>query len=264
MIPNVRKQSVHIRSECLEKEISYDVLLPTLYNQTRHSFPVVYLLHGLFGDPSNWLELTNLEKYTSESSVVFVFPNAENSWYCDNANLENHQYESFIVRDILRDVENRFRIEGKRDNRIIAGISMGGYGAFKIAFANSNLFQRAISMSGAFDIPLFLSDPAAKFRELHPYIRDAFAKTNEDQLQRNDLFHIFRNERSYEIEDLPFFQFSCGRDDSFLDANVRFATLLSEKNISYNFEINDGGHDWNYWDCELESISTQLPAYFAS
>ena len=233
--------------------------LPENYFKDKREFPVIYLLHGLFGSFDNWINLTNLADYAKKSQFIIICPEAENSWYVDNLSLKNHFFESYIFDELIPDAEQRFRVIKERNSRIIGGLSMGGYAAFKFAFRRPQSFSAAISMSGAFDIPKFLINENKQFSELHPYIADAFKNLSADELRREDLFYLAQKFPVSKISALPYFYFDCGTNDSFIEINRTLSDFFIALGIKHRFLEFSGGHNWKYWDKQIEFIIESHP-----
>ncbi len=232
----------------------YIAVLPRNYFETRKKYPVFYLMHGLFGSFENWTTLTDLIEQAKDYEFIIICPEGKNNWYADNRNLENHFYESYILKELIPDVETRFRAENERGSRAVGGLSMGGYGAFKFAFHQPDVFCCAVSLSGAFDIRSFLENKEHKFAELQPFIAKAFENQSVEAIEDEDVFCLAKNFPAEKIKTLPYFYFDCGKQDSFITANRNFSKTLEKRKIAHKFQEFSGGHDWNYWTDQLNSV----------
>jgi S-formylglutathione hydrolase FrmB len=255
-------QTINFQSKLNKRVLPYIAILPQDYFETNKEYPVFYLMHGLFGSFENWTTLTDLIEYAKEYEFIIICPEGKNSWYLDNPNLENHFYESYVLNELIPDVEARFRVKNERNFRAIGGISMGGYGAFKFAFRKPELFCCAASMSGAFDTPDFLENIENKWLELHPYIADAFTDMSEDAIKHEDIFHLAEIFPAEKVRSLPYFYFDCGQQDSFISINRKFSKLLNIRKISHQFLEVPGEHDWDYWDKQIKIILKKISDNF--
>src|SRR5690349_18218832 len=158
----VQIKTIGLNSALIGKTLQYSVVLPVDYDTTTTRYPVLYLLHGLFGHYSDWLSRTNLADYAAHYRMIIVTPEGGDNWYVDSATVPTDKYESYIIRELIPDVDMRFRTINDRRGRAIAGLSMGGYGALKFAIKNPGTFAFAASMSGALD-PVVRSDKNPKF-----------------------------------------------------------------------------------------------------
>jgi S-formylglutathione hydrolase FrmB len=247
--------SQHFRSFLLHRSTRYHVLLPAQYESSTTLYPVLYLLHGLFGQCDNWLEFTNIAELATALDLVVVMPDGSDSWYCDSATVASEKYESFVLDEFIPHIERKYRVNGDRQSRAIAGLSMGGYGAFKFAAKRPDIFEFAASLSGAFDVPRMSDEsPGFDWQNLRPSVLKAFGEAQSTNRDRNDLHEIFMRMPSDSIQGLPFFYFDCGLSDGFLAANLRLEQLLRGRGISHRFSALQGGHDWEYWGSRLPTL----------
>jgi putative tributyrin esterase len=246
------------QSAALAREARYRVLPPSGYADSARRFPVLYLLHGLYGDRTNWSELTNLSDYVRSLDLIVAMPDAANSWYTNSFAHPNDRYDDFILQDFIPEIEARYRTLSSRATRAIAGLSMGGYGALKFALRHPSLFVFAGSMTGALSAPLSLADEVAEYRE---GLLQAFGPHADPRRAQNDVFGLAR---SVDPAALPYIYLDCGAQDHFLAINRQFAALLQSRSIPYEFHELPGAHEWPYWDSRLpavlDALSRTLPA----
>lgn len=244
-------------SAALDRDSHYRIILPAGYTESVERYCVLYLLHGLYGDRTNWTELTHLREYSRHYKLIIAMPDAGNSWYVNSSGNLKDRFEDFVVPDFIAEVDTRFRTLQRREARAIAGLSMGGYGAIKFALKNPQLFSFAASMTGAFSAPLDLAEQMPEFRD--DLVR-AFGVRDSKCRAENDIFLIAN---SAIPQDLPYFYLDCGAQDSFLEINRRFAAMIQQKHISYEYHEAAGGHEWEYWDrrirCVLGVLREQYP-----
>ena len=252
-------------SALLARRVEYCAILPENYENSEENFPILYLLHGLFGRFDNWVTNTKITEYACRAPFVIICPEGANGWYADNKDRLNHFYESYIFEELIPDAERRFKVRSDGASRAVAGLSMGGYGAFKFAFRRPEMFRFAASLSGAFHAAEIYADAPDKIREeLFPSISEAFGDDNERQREADDLFKIARNFPADRVKQLPYFYFDCGAADSFLPVNERLAELFRQRGILHEFHVFPGGHDWNYWDARVKHLLDLAIAEFAA
>jgi putative tributyrin esterase len=140
-------------------------------------------------------------------------------------------------------VENRFPLAAGRENRAIAGVSMGGYGAIKLALRHPELFAFAGGLSPALDVPSrsFSIKRVAQWRFHSSIFGPSGSQTRHD----NDPFVLAR---SADPARTPYFFVACGEQEGLLPANRQFAALLAQRGFGYEFHTTAGGHDWNQWN----------------
>lgn len=248
-------QTVQFKSELIGKVLPYDILLPRDYFKSNKRYPVLYLLHGLFGHHDDWITRTNLAEYAGNYDLIIVTTEGNDSWYIDSATVASDKYESYILRELIPDVDARYRTIKDRRARGVAGLSMGGYGALKYGLKHPDYFAFAGSLSGALD-PANRTDehPGFIWDILRPSITAAFGPPNSPARQANDLHQIARNLTAANIASLPYLYFDCGLEDGFLPTNRDLAEILIAKKIPHQYRQLPGGHNWGYWDRQVREV----------
>lgn len=146
-------------AESLGLSVTMNVILPvTGFNHAKQNgslgshqkFPVLYLLHGLSDDHTMWQRATSIERYVSVLNLAVVMPTVYRGFYTDMKH--GHAYWTFISEELPHIAESLFPVSGRREDRFAAGLSMGGYGAFKLGLRNPGRFAAVASLSGALDI----------------------------------------------------------------------------------------------------------------
>ncbi|MEP6848735.1 MAG: alpha/beta hydrolase family protein [Acidobacteriota bacterium] len=246
-----RRVDCVLNSSLISQKIRYRVLLPDGYDRSTRAFPVLYLLHGLFGSFENWTELTGLDGYIDAFPTIVVMPDGGDNWYTDR--VEGEAYESYLIDELIPEVEASFHAGGERSLRLIAGNSMGGYGAFKLALKHSDLFALAGSFSGAFHAPKLSGiEGNANWDELGPSITNVFGSMDETLRSANFFDSILEQYPKTKIPDLPYLYLDCGKQDEFIFANREMDLMLNDAGIRHEFHELEGGHDWAYWDGRIE------------
>jgi putative tributyrin esterase len=229
-------------SPSLDRDMHYLVLLPHDY-RTGRSFPVLYLLHGLYGDYTNWDKKTGFESYAKAMPFLIVMPDANDSWYTNSATVPRDKFEDYITKDVISEIDAKYRTIREKRARAIAGLSMGGYGAVKLAIRHPDLFGFAASLSGAFNAPRNLDHLRPEFRAK---LLEVFGKARNHARRENDVFQLLKTANDY-----PYFYLACGTEDFFLDTNSALAAQLSSQKVPYEYHETTGGHTWEYWDSAL-------------
>jgi putative tributyrin esterase len=242
---NTRAQECVFHSPSLHRDIHYLILLPRDYSNGRR-FPVLYLLHGLYGDYKNWDTRTHLESTAAQLSFLIVTPDADDSWYTNSATEPEDRFEDYIVKDLVSEVDSKYRTIREKRARAIAGLSMGGYGAVKLGLKYPELFAFAGSLSGAFDATQDLDDLRPEFRVK---LLEVFGNPGSRTRKENDVFLLLKSSRDH-----PYFYVACGTSDFFLDTNRAITAQLAKQQIPYEYRETPGGHTWEYWDSELTPL----------
>ena len=254
---NARVQTIQFESKLIGKTLPYNVLLPVNYNQPAakaRRYPVIYLLHGLTGHYSNWLDRTRLPEYTAGYEFIIVMPEGNDSWYTDSATVPTDKYESYIVQELITDVEKRFRADSAREARAIAGLSMGGYGALKFGVKYPEKFVFAGSMSGALGAASWTKDDLGGFEFILQTLLPVYGAENSETRARNDLSKLYRELPAERIAALPFVYLDCGTEDPLLAVNHGFVDILLSRKIPHEYRELPGGHAWPYWEAQVQEV----------
>jgi S-formylglutathione hydrolase FrmB len=235
---------VHLGGGALGKQVSAQVILP---EGMPGPFPVMYLLHGLGDNHTVWTRRTSLERYLDGVPLIVVMPNGERGWYSDSQSHPHQAFETFITRDLIGWVDNTFQTIALREGRVIAGLSMGGYGAFKLALKYPDLFCAASSLSGAVE----MHDEKAEWRDetLHQEVRAIFG--DKPCGGPDDIFALANEYSLGKRSPLPALKFDCGEDDFLIEHNRHLHTHLQKLAIPHHYEEHAGFHNWDYWDAHI-------------
>lgn len=244
---------LHYRSEALVKHTAAGVILPE-DGSLQPPFPVMYLLHGLSDDYTIWQRRTSIERYLDGLPLIVVMPDGGRGFYTDAA--EGFAYERAIVDDLIPLVDRFFPTRAERSGRCIGGLSMGGYGAIRLALRRPDLFCSAVSHSGAVHFghrPVPSDDPrSAEFRRI---------LGDSPEGGPNDLFALAE---AVGPDRVPALRLDCGTDDFLIDDNRAFHERLLQLGIPHEYEEFPGIHEWAYWDQRVqEAIRFHLRALTA-
>lgn len=228
---------IHLSSDnSLQKMTSVMALIP---EKMKGPFPVLYLLHGLSDDHTAWTRRTSLERYLSGLPLIVIMPNGERGWYTDAANIPHSKFESVIVSDLIEFVDNTFPTIASREGRMTAGLSMGGYGAIKLAVKYPNLFCGAVGFSGAFRYGTDLDSSEDWINENRLIFGDSFSGGD------NDVSALLKKADRGSI---PALRLDCGTEDFLIEHNRRLHQLLGSLQIEHEYVEFPGEHNWSYWD----------------
>lgn len=252
-----RVETVKFESKLVGKPLPYNVVLPPLYDAPGSRtlrYPVVYLLHGLAGGYADWVSRTRLAEHAAQHRFIIVTPEGENNWYTDSATVPTDKFETYILEELIPDVERKFRALPAREGRAIAGLSMGGYGALKFGIKHPQQFAFAASLSGAFDAAAWdANDP-----ELLAFVRPSIARTygamDTPTRAANDLYKLINALSPERIAALPYIYLDCGTEDFLIGSNRAFSELLLRRKIPHEFRQLPGSHSWPYWDAQVQEI----------
>lgn len=256
-------QEARLTSKLMGRDMPYRVVLPKGYNDgkgTSPRYPVVYLLHGLTGHYSNWTDRTKVAELALGHNFIIVTPEGDNGWYSDSVTTATNKYESYIVSELVPQIDARYRTLADREHRVIAGLSMGGYGSLKFGLKYPQLFSLVGSFSGAlgatdFDRGISESEaPNSFFGIVRASLTAAFGPPGGEARKANDIFGIVRGMSTEQLKSLPYVYQSCGTEDPLIQNNRDFMALILEKKIPHEYRQHPGGHDWTFWDEQIREF----------
>lgn len=151
-----RLRELTIASPALAADTKVRVLLPDGYRAGERRYPVLYLLHGAGGDQASWTEGGDAAAITAGEPLIVVMPDGGRAgWYTNWRNGGAGgppAWESYHVGELIGLIDDRYRTVAARRGRAIAGLSMGGFGAFSYAARHPGTFTAAASYSGGVDL----------------------------------------------------------------------------------------------------------------
>lgn len=238
---------VKLNSKELKKNTQVNIIIPNTDSAER-PYKTMWLLHGLTDDHTAWLRHTRIEDYATEHNLAVVMPNVDRSWYTDSA--YNVNYFSFVSKELPELYYYYFKgMSEKREDNIVAGLSMGGYGALKLALSCPDQYGSCIALSGALDITRKgLSCNLSEWRSIFGYeIKSPLDLAGSS----HDVFALSENNRR-EGRSFPKLYMWCGREDSLITINREFDKHLSGLGVAHTFEESEGDHTWKWWDSHIE------------
>lgn len=260
-------------SKELFRSVPVDIILPTpesgdfffdsktFYPKEGQKYQVLYLLHGFSADHSDWQRFSRIEGYAQKKQLAVVMPGVDNSFYTNLPHGGN--YYDFYTKELPEVMQKLFPISAKRENNFIAGLSMGGYGAFKAALRNPAQYAAAASLSGGMNIER--PQPNGKRAEGQPQIPTAqflwgaygfdyeYYKPEEE-----DLKVMLKNAVEKKV-DLPNLYMCCGTEDFIYKSNVEYRDYANGLGVDLTYEEGPGLHDWDFWDPYIRKILDWLP-----
>ena len=249
-------ETIQFQSRLINTTLPYNVILPRDYNTARTSrYPVLYLLHGLTGHYNDWFTRTNIADYAAQYRLIVVMPEGNNSWYVDSATVPTDKYESYILQELIPDVQRRYRTIEARYGRAIAGLSMGGYGAFKFGLKYPDRFAFAGSVSGAFAVTNYTEKETGKGAAWETFLK-LFGPVGSETRQKNDLFELVQLITPGQVTSLPYFYFDCGTEDApvIFNSNHELDERMLQKKIPHEYRELPGNHSWGYWDSQVQEV----------
>src|SRR3954452_9339564 len=239
-------------SDVLEVGCSMTVVLPQATEEQigvegeaipRTDFPVLYLLHGLSDDHTAWLRYTSVERYAAAAGLAVVMPAVNRSFYANERS--GARYWDFVAEELPEIVGNFFRISHEPAETYVAGLSMGGYGAMKLALTHPERYAAAATLSGALDLQELASRPDRV---------GLFDRIFGDTIPTEaDLFRLLD---AADVGVLPRLHVSLGTEDALglVEGNRRFVADLERKGADVTVDFRPGEHVWSLWDDLLPEV----------
>jgi len=246
-------------SEVLGLSTSMNVILPQPASgqigmegsQAADKYPVLYLLHGLSDDHTIWSRRTSIERYVASMGLAVVMPAVHKSFYTDMD--RGDKYWTFVSEELPKIVQSFFPISAKREDNFVAGLSMGGYGAFKLALNCPDKFAAAASLSGALDIVAII--------ERSNYDRgfeNIFGDLSKVKGSNNDLLYLAEKVAKSDGPKPMLYQ-CCGTEDFLYQDNITFRDWAKQLGLDLTYEEEPGEHEWGYWDKKIQRVLEWLP-----
>ena len=254
---NSRVRTIAFESKLVGKTLPYSVLLPVDYDKPAarsKRYPVLYLLHGLFGHYDNWITRTKLSDYGANYSMIIVTPEGNDSWYTDSASVPTDKYETYVMEELIPDVQSRYRTIETRAGRAIAGLSMGGYGALKFGVKHPESFVFVGSMSGALGAASWTEADLHGLEAIWKTLLPVFGPEDSPIRKANDVNKLYGEIPSSRVVTLPYVYLDCGTEDPLLSSSRSLAAVLFERKIPYEYRELPGTHAWPYWDAQVQEV----------
>jgi len=214
----------------------------------RQRYPTLYLLHGLSDDHTIWERRTSIERYVEDRSLAVVMPAVHRSFYTDTT--FGYRYWTFISEELPMIARHLFPLSDARENNYVAGLSMGGYGAFKLALSHPDRFAAAASLSGALDVAGFS-------KEGWPEAKLIFGNYRQTHGGPNDLYTLAAQVAQSGIQ--PRLFQCCGTEDELYKDNIRFRDHARKLGLDLTYEEGPAVHEWGYWDKMIQKVLDWLP-----
>jgi len=282
-------QTVEFYSPAVERTMKYDIVLPPGYEDSDERYPVLYLLHGYMQNYTVWGRNLGAAFYARNlGELILVMPDAGNTWYINYAqSSEGHKdnWEDHIIEDVIGHVDANFRTLAQREGRAIAGLSMGGFGAFALALRHHEMFISMGSSSGALAwardrADLLSRGVPGQERQRTPEQQAELARADEfiasiieipgfsrqeertpsgtdfdtaEQALAYDPFQVLYTVPKNEI---PHIYIDAGTEDSLVTSAREFMGVLLMNDVPFDFMQTHGGHNSEYWRRSIGHMMT--------
>jgi len=248
-------------SAALQRKWSYAVYLPDGYETSNLRYPVLYLLHGHGQDLYAWVNFGHIQPTTDEliahgeiPPAIIVMPDAGMTWFVDR----KEKMETAVIQDLVGDVQRTFRVIDDRKGRVIAGLSMGGYGALRFVLKYPEMFAAAGLLSPAIYDPEVPQGSGA--RRAGVFGAAEFDPQVWKELNYPTLWDAFLAKKIA----VPMYINSGDDDDFFIEAEAtRLYSLLRKNGQPAELRIVDGAHKWPVWESTIGDAMRYVFRYTA-
>ncbi|HIZ55664.1 MAG TPA: esterase family protein [Firmicutes bacterium] len=236
-------------AQSIRLHTSVQVLLPYRLEMCKEPLPVLYLLHGLSDDCSAWIRMSSIERYAADRRLAVVMPEVGRSFYCDMVHGQN--YFTYISQELPWVMQTVFPISSRREDTYVAGLSMGGFGAFKLALNYPERFRGAASFSGAMDLMELHRE--GNLSEEQKLLVSSIWDGKTDLTGTCDDLKTLALQLEQSGKEAPILYQWCGTEDFLHDINVRFRDFIqTNTHLPYTYTESPGNHTWKYWDWQIE------------
>lgn len=257
---------VNFMSQSLMRTVPVTVVLPVdklafpgMPQKKIEKYKTLYLLHGIFGDNTDWVSGTNIQRWAQERDLAVVMPSGENRFYVDQKEGQNY-YGEFIGKELVDMMCKMFPLSRKREDICLAGLSMGGYGAIRNGLKYHETFGYIAGLSSALVI-----DGLTERTNEHPLFieRKDFAEQifgNLSKVKGSDMDPEWLIQQLVENKTaIPKMYLACGTEDSLLEVNRKLRDTMRAAGADVTYEETAGGHEWDFWNAQIKKVLDWLP-----
>lgn len=251
-------ESMVMPSSILKQDVHFSVCLPKNYYEVKHTFPVVYLLHGLGDDETSWLEYGQIAQFTDKSAelgetvpMIFVMPEAFRTYYVNDYK-GSFLYQDMFVKELVPYIDSLFRTIPERQHRAVMGYSMGGFGALILHLKHPEVFGTAIPLSISIRTDeQYMTEDASGWDDQWGRLFGAPGLKGADRItdyyKQNCPFYILPQLSAAEIKRLNIYIDNGDEEQTLCRSNEELHILMRNLKIPHEFRVRDGGHSFQYW-----------------
>lgn len=257
---------VNFTSSSLMRTVPINVILPVdkpsfpgMPQRESKPFKTLYLLHGIFGNYTDWVAGTNIKRWAEEKDLAVVMPSGDNMFYVDRKESHNY-YGEFVGQELVEITRKMFHLSHEREDTFIAGLSMGGFGAIRNGLKYHDTFGYIAGLSSATIVDGLekRTDDAPFFIERRDFAESFFgdlSKVKESDMNPEWLVKKLSGEKV----NLPKIYLACGVDDSLLEGNRRMRDYMKAVGMDVTYEEGPGAHEWDFWNRHIKKVIDWLP-----
>ncbi|MCI8625298.1 MAG: acetylesterase [Lachnospiraceae bacterium] len=260
---------VNFISKALLRTVSFRAILPldkipldrkgTEAEKEKKTFKTLYLLHGGYGNDTDYISGTRIQRWAEERNLAVIMPAGENHFYLDQEDTQEY-YGQFVGKELVEFTRQLFPLSEKREDTFIAGLSMGGYGAlvnglkYADTFGAIGLFSAGVILEDILEETDFIRRVGWK----RPFWERVFGPKEALRGSDRDYYALLRKLQE-EKKEIPQIFIAIGTSDSLYKRNQEFKQFLEEQQVSFTYREDEGGHEWDFWDRYIKEFLEWLP-----
>ena len=256
---------VNFISKCLMRTVTFNAIIPVdkfgpqAENAEQKPLKTLYLLHGIFGNYTDWVNGTRIQAWAEANDLAVIMPSGENRFYLDDEK-SGELYGEFIGKELVEFTRKLFPLSDKREDTFIAGLSMGGYGAIRNGLKYAENFGCVIGLSAALvhDTWKDADNSAPIFTFRRNYYETIFGEYDKLKGSDKDPKALLLKLKE-EGRPVPKMYLCCGTEDGLVTANRDFRDFLNENGVDLTYVEGPGKHDWVFWDTYIKKVLDWLP-----
>lgn len=256
---------VNFISKCLMRTVTFNAIIPVdkfgpqAEDAEQKPLKTLYLLHGIFGNYTDWVNGTRIQAWAEANDLAVIMPSGENRFYLDDEK-SGELYGEFIGKELVEFTRKLFPLSDKREDTFIAGLSMGGYGAIRNGLKYAENFGCVIGLSAALvhDTWKDADNSAPIFTFRRNYYEAVFGEYDKVKGSDKDPKALLLKLKE-EGRPVPKMYLCCGTEDGLVTANRDFRDFLNENGVDLTYVEGPGKHDWVFWDTYIKKVLDWLP-----
>ncbi len=273
-------ETIEFFSPAVNRNMKFDIVLPSDYELGERRYPVLYLLHGYMQNYTVWGRNLAAAFYAREvKDLILVLPDGGNTWFVNYAGEASHNWEDHVVVDVISYVDSNYRTEARREGRAISGLSMGGFAALSLGLRHPERFVSIGSTSGALswartqaaaleagidgqdvNMPERSAVEQAQFEQADAFIASVIDIPGfSTQAERTPAVKPFSNAAAARAYDpfeiiynvpksqMPHIYIDSGTEDGLVREARELAQILMLNNVPFDYMQSRGRHNSEYW-----------------
>lgn len=251
---------VNFFSTSLMRNVTYHIILPNdlppdMLQGNEHynrEMKTLYLLHGYSGSTLDWMLGSLAQEVAGKYNLAIVMPSGENSFYLD-AKGTGRAYGRYVGAEIVEYTRRVFGLSTKREDTLIGGLSMGGFGAIHTGLKYHETFGTIIGLSSALIVNSIKNKEEGFRNEIadYDYYVSVFGDLSNLENSENNPEYLIK-QLIEEEKQIPSIYMACGTEDFLIEENREFYNFLTDHNVAVTYKESPGVHNWDFWNAYLE------------